>query len=412
MKAPGKPLHDLSNFDPHGPNSSLMELSELYGKPIWVGWARRMIKGEEKKIPLSVNGHDAKSNDPSTWATYEEVKRRHKYIGIMFGRVNDVWLVGIDLDKSRGNPIAREIIARLDSYTETSPSGEGAHVLVLAKIEDVKALGLTGREFGKGSHRGMGVYAIARYFTVTHDHVNGSRRELRLVSLADLKWLLEVAGPKYRGDDQTHERDTTDSGYGDRFFIAWYRKHKNDEGGPDFDEAVGAIKANKARAGDWARKVNDRQLDRSWEHAMEVVEGEKTIDEPLQEWDAGDSPGAIEPRQWLLGNIFCIPYLTTLLGAGGSGKSALRLLQYVSLASGQKLSGDHVFKQSRVLLISLEDFTRRTAASDRSPVATLQDGPQATQGMAVLLQHADENGGVERSCAGSGPARASPARAD
>ena len=112
-----RPLHDLSNFDPRGPDLSLMDLSELYGETIWVGWTTRVIKGEEKKVPLSVNGHDAKSNDPSTWATYEEVKRRHKYIGIMLGRIGDVWLVGIDLDKSRDNPIAREIIARLDSFT-------------------------------------------------------------------------------------------------------------------------------------------------------------------------------------------------------------------------------------------------------------------------------------------------------
>jgi RecA-family ATPase len=41
--------------------------------------------------------------------------------------------------------------------------------------------------------------------------------------------------------------------------------------------------------------------------------------------------------------------------AGGSGKSALRLLQFISLALGRSLCGQHVFRRCRVLLVSLED---------------------------------------------------------
>src|SRR5262249_16483878 len=41
--------------------------------------------------------------------------------------------------------------------------------------------------------------------------------------------------------------------------------------------------------------------------------------------------------------------------AGGAGKSALRLLQFISMALGRSLCGQHVFRRSRVLLISLED---------------------------------------------------------
>jgi hypothetical protein len=71
--------------------------------------------------------------------------------------------------------------------------------------------------------------------------------------------------------------------------------------------------------------------------------------------DAGDDPGFIEPRPWLLGNQFCRGYISSLVAAGGVGKSALRLLQFVSLATGRELSGEHIFKRSRVLLISMED---------------------------------------------------------
>jgi hypothetical protein len=75
----------------------------------------------------------------------------------------------------------------------------------------------------------------------------------------------------------------------------------------------------------------------------------------LAEWDAGDDPGDIPPREWLLANQFCRRYISSLVAAGGVGKSALRLLQYISLALGRSLCDEHVFLRCRVLLLSLED---------------------------------------------------------
>lgn len=76
---------------------------------------------------------------------------------------------------------------------------------------------------------------------------------------------------------------------------------------------------------------------------------------PLGEWDAGDAPGTIPPRAWLLGNQFCRRFISSLVAAGGTGKSALRLLQFISMATGRELCGQHIFRRARVLLISLED---------------------------------------------------------
>jgi hypothetical protein len=87
---------------------------------------------------------------------------------------------------------------------------------------------------------------------------------------------------------------------------------------------------------------------------------------PLGEWDAGDEPGLIPPRQWLLGNQFCRGFISALFAAGGVGKSALRLIQFISLSLGRPLCGQYVFRRCRVLLISLEDdqteLQRRIAA--------------------------------------------------
>ena len=58
--------------------------------------------------------------------------------------------------------------------------------------------------------------------------------------------------------------------------------------------------------------------------------------------------------------------MSSLIGEGGTGKTALRYAQYLSLAIGRSLLGDHVYVRSRVLIISLEDdadeLRRRIAA--------------------------------------------------
>jgi hypothetical protein len=71
-------------------------------------------------------------------------------------------------------------------------------------------------------------------------------------------------------------------------------------------------------------------------------EAELAEQNTLREWDAGDDPGVIPPRPWLLGNQFCAGFISCLVSAGGVGKSSLRLLQYMSLALGRPLCGQHL----------------------------------------------------------------------
>jgi AAA domain-containing protein len=78
-------------------------------------------------------------------------------------------------------------------------------------------------------------------------------------------------------------------------------------------------------------------------------------EEPLGEWDAGTDTADIPPRGWLLGNIFCRRFISSVIAEGGVGKSVLRLLQLLSLAIGRSLTGEHVFMRCRVLIVSLED---------------------------------------------------------
>jgi hypothetical protein len=82
----------------------------------------------------------------------------------------------------------------------------------------------------------------------------------------------------------------------------------------------------------------------------------------------GAEPDAVIPlREWLLGNVFCRGAMSCLLSDGGIGKTTLRILQLLSLASGRELTGEHVFRRSKVLYDCLEDdepeIRRRVAAA-------------------------------------------------
>jgi hypothetical protein len=94
----------------------------------------------------------------------------------------------------------------------------------------------------------------------------------------------------------------------------------------------------------WAKlsKDEDEEEDEEEEHG-------------LGEWNAALDVDPPPPRGWLLGNTFCRTFLSSLIGAGGAGKTALRYAQALSLATGRELTGEHVFQRCRVLIVSLED---------------------------------------------------------
>jgi hypothetical protein len=71
--------------------------------------------------------------------------------------------------------------------------------------------------------------------------------------------------------------------------------------------------------------------------------------------DAGDDIGKPPPRRWLMANQFCRRFLSGLVAPGSTGKSALRMLQCLALATGKPLTGQHIFRRCRVLMLSFED---------------------------------------------------------
>lgn len=141
-------------------------LGGLRDERIWVAWDN--VKG--RKVPKSPSGGNARSNDPSTWGTYDQAvdlaaRRGYAGVGIMLGN----GLGGVDLDGAVEDgeiaPWARAIIDEFGSYAEISPSGTGVHVLFWADAEKTGAI-------GRANHsKGVEIYNYGRYFTVTGDQV-------------------------------------------------------------------------------------------------------------------------------------------------------------------------------------------------------------------------------------------------
>jgi P4 family phage/plasmid primase-like protien len=208
----------------NAPPPSLASLATL---PVWVAW---QLNQQDKKVPYSpATGRAASATDPGTWGTFSDACARvddriekgylpsgpdgsgKGGVGIVLGwnDTADFGLVGFDLDTCRDpatgemTPWALVVLAKLNSYTEISPSGTGVKTFlrVNTKAEQdriAKHLKATTHEFkmsrpGRGLHApGVEVYATGRYFTVTGRGLTEYPSGLRSVTLTDLQPVLKM----------------------------------------------------------------------------------------------------------------------------------------------------------------------------------------------------------------------------
>jgi putative DNA primase/helicase len=124
------------------------------------------------KVPISPwSGKAAACNQPQTWSSYWHVRyvlHRFACDGIGFVFTDADPFCGIDLDHCRAvkgtiGLEALDMIRRFASYTELSPSGTGAHILIKGKL------------YGSGKRTcNIEIYDSGRYFTVTGKHPSGT----------------------------------------------------------------------------------------------------------------------------------------------------------------------------------------------------------------------------------------------
>ncbi|WP_226043165.1 hypothetical protein [Natrinema sp. DC36] len=141
---------------------------QLRERDQWVCWREESRDGKPTKIPVTPgSGEFASSTDPETWVSVEtalEYADSGDADGVGFVFTDDDPIVGVDLDDCRDpetetvDDVAEDIIERLDSYTEISPSGTGFHVLIEGELPD-----------GRNRRGSIELYDTARFFTVTGD---------------------------------------------------------------------------------------------------------------------------------------------------------------------------------------------------------------------------------------------------
>jgi len=151
---------------------------ELIELDRWCIWRYVERDGKETKLPVNpLTGEFARSNDESTWASYEHAlyafkKGRGDGLGFFFKAP----YIGIDLDNVEDdifryqngdyeNNIVHEFYETFKSYGEISPSGTGVHIIAKGKIP--------------GERRRSGnveMYSEGRFFTMTENSLHKYKR--------------------------------------------------------------------------------------------------------------------------------------------------------------------------------------------------------------------------------------------
>ncbi|WZY01561.1 phage/plasmid primase, P4 family [Bacillus sp. FSL W7-1360] len=141
----------------------------------WILWRKEMRGDRISKVPYQVNRNKAATDKPEQWSSFDDVVMAYDaggFDGIGFVFTKNDEFVGVDIDHcikdGTYSDLAKDVMDRLSSYTELSPSGEGLHIIIKGKLP------LRGHGTGKKNPAlGLEIYRHGRYFTVTGNKVNG-----------------------------------------------------------------------------------------------------------------------------------------------------------------------------------------------------------------------------------------------
>jgi len=155
--------------------------TEMHEYKNWVLWRSINRDGNPTKVPFSVNGKPAKSNDPETWSDFETVvERMGEFDGIGFMFSKDDPFCGIDLDGCRDTLTgriaewAKSIIVSMGSYAEVSPSATGVKIFCRAKwVGTGKKTEIKGADKIGDKTPAIEVYDHVRFFTMTGQRLQG-----------------------------------------------------------------------------------------------------------------------------------------------------------------------------------------------------------------------------------------------
>jgi Family of unknown function (DUF5906) len=283
----------------------ISSLQELNDQPVWLAWRVDSVGERMTKVPYSPHGGMGDASNPDTWGLRDDAEQRAAQIvnglgggiGVALGIkcAGGLQLGGIDLDTClNGDNIeewATEVVIRFASYTEISPSGNGAKVFFMYRGADLDRLrGMmsgekkSGRKFarpGATDHPpAIEVYISNRFFTVTGDVLDAALSNLRIIDIDDLSWLLQEYGPAFAAAGKANSSTGTGPRDHSRSAAAYRLGLKMRRAGASYDEFVQAVRNDPGTA-DWYTEKgvanNDRELRRIWEKAQQAEDRERFV---------------------------------------------------------------------------------------------------------------------------------------
>jgi hypothetical protein len=235
-------------------------LTPLTALPNWVIWRWKFSKrGKPTKVPYQPKRPAKKASitNSKTWsdfATAVAVADQANGIGFcLLGTEFGAFDADNCRDAASGTlqPWAQELVARAGSYTEVTVSGTGLRII--------------GRATGPQIHRKQTVInnstletyrGAERYIAMTGNVLTGAPMEL-----ADLDNVMDEVVAELDNHKGNGQLDVSGSGFGFRFMQACHAEGLSEE------QARALILTHKDEAGEWANRVDKRQLDRAWENS-------------------------------------------------------------------------------------------------------------------------------------------------
>ena len=175
---------------------------ELKERGAFCLWKYEERDGNRTKVPYQTNGLCADSSNKATFTDYAiAVRHRAAYDGIGIGVFGDICAIDIDSCVEDGvlSDMAEDIIARMDTYTEYSPSGTGVRILFKASLPAYDK----GRYYINNRQIKLEVYVAgytSRFVTVTGNAISGTGIEERTDALTEVleKYMRKAEKPVSR----------------------------------------------------------------------------------------------------------------------------------------------------------------------------------------------------------------------
>ena len=265
--------------------------AELRERPQWVAWRYEVRKGKPTKVPIKPSsGGKAKSNDSSTWDTFDAALaccQLHGHPGIGFVFSSDDDFFGVDLDACRNpcsgllTPWAQEIVTNIGSYTEVSPSATGVKIVGRGRLpadsRHVKKLADVPK-FGDKSPE-IAIYDTGRFWCMTGQMFPGTPTccEPRQPQLDAL--LVRLFPSSVGRNRRAHSNGRMVGGWFDRLLAACANAPEGQRSERDFALCIAAVRHGCDGEATWERVCNTgkfaergrRYFDLTWRSATEAA---------------------------------------------------------------------------------------------------------------------------------------------